>query len=81
MCMISYNNNSSSLGTNNLHFNVGRTLNCYQCSASKTMQCSDAMIHMDGIEPESCDHVFDAQYCIKSTSLDGTSFWNDNLQI
>lgn len=45
------------------------------------MQCSDAMIHMGGIEPESCDHVFDAQYCIKSTSLDGTSFWNDNLQL
>lgn len=43
------------------------------------MQCSDVMIHMGGIEPESCDHVFDAQYCIKSTSLEGT-FLNDNLQ-
>jgi hypothetical protein len=30
------------------------------------------MINMpDGkLEPESCDHVFEAEYCIKSTSLD-----------
>ncbi|XP_050293484.1 U-scoloptoxin(05)-Sm1a [Anthonomus grandis grandis] len=49
----------------------GDSLMCYQCSGSETMDCSDAMIHMEGIEPKSCDHVFEAQYCIKTTSLYG----------
>ncbi|CAH1134442.1 unnamed protein product [Ceutorhynchus assimilis] len=47
------------------------SINCYQCSASDNMDCSDDMIYMGGIESKSCDHVFEAQYCIKSTSLDG----------
>lgn len=28
------------------------------------------------LKPESCDHTHDAQYCIKSTSLDGYNSFN-----
>lgn len=31
------------------------------------------------LKPESCDHTHDAQYCIKSTSLDGYNNFNFNL--
>lgn len=36
------------------------------------MECSDVMINMEDskFKPEPCDHVFGAQYCIKSTSLE-----------
>ncbi|XP_071055404.1 UPAR/Ly6 domain-containing protein bou [Onthophagus taurus] len=48
-------------------------INCYQCSSSKSLECSDGMIHMNNLEltPTSCDHVFEAQYCVKSISLEG----------
>ncbi|XP_037905311.1 uncharacterized protein LOC119647997 [Hermetia illucens] len=49
------------------------SINCYQCSAAETMECSDVLINMPGspLEPQPCDHVYDAQYCIKSTALNG----------
>ncbi|CAG9815781.1 unnamed protein product [Phaedon cochleariae] len=49
----------------------GAALKCYQCSASASIDCSDGMIQMGGgggMVPQSCDHVFGAQYCIKTTS-------------
>ncbi|KAH1012138.1 hypothetical protein HUJ05_011350 [Dendroctonus ponderosae] len=52
-------------------FNTGSSLNCYQCSSAESLDCSDVMIHMGGIQPKSCDHVFEAEFCIKSTSLNG----------
>ena len=47
-------------------------IKCFQCKSSETIECSDLMINMHDakLEPESCDHVFEAQYCIKSTSLE-----------
>ncbi|CAH0552657.1 unnamed protein product [Brassicogethes aeneus] len=45
-------------------------IKCYQCSAAKSLDCSDMMVHMDGIQPHECDSVFEAEYCVKSTSLD-----------
>ncbi|KAJ8962007.1 hypothetical protein NQ314_005789 [Rhamnusium bicolor] len=42
---------------------------------SQSIDCSDGMIHMGGLEAQNCDNVFEAQYCIKSTSLDGMVFW------
>lgn len=52
--------------------NPGLTINCYQCKSSETIECSDVMINMPDakLKPESCDHVFEAEYCIKSTSLE-----------
>lgn len=47
------------------------TLKCYQCSTTTSLDCAEGLIHMGGIEPTSCDHVFEAQYCIKSTPMDG----------
>lgn len=51
---------------------VALTINCYQCKSSETIECSDVMINMPDakLKPESCDHVFEAEYCIKSTSLE-----------
>lgn len=45
----------------------GDGLLCYQCTSNSTIDCGDLMIHLGGIEPQSCDHVFEAQYCIKMT--------------
>lgn len=50
-------------------------IKCYQCSAAEAIDCSDGMIHMGGIQPQSCEHVFEAEYCIKSVSLDGNMKW------
>ncbi|KAJ6633174.1 hypothetical protein Bhyg_16018, partial [Pseudolycoriella hygida] len=49
------------------------SLKCYQCSADKTIDCSDLMINMPDaqIQPEECDSVHGAMYCIKSTALNG----------
>lgn len=49
------------------------SLKCYQCSADKTIDCSDLMIIQPDaqIQPEECDSVHDAKYCIKSTALNG----------
>lgn len=48
------------------------TIKCYQCRASETINCADLMINQPdaALQPESCDHVFEADYCIKSTSLE-----------
>lgn len=48
------------------------TIKCYQCRSSETIECSDVMINLPDspLKPESCDHVFEAEYCIKSTSLE-----------
>lgn len=42
---------------------------CFQCTSNSTINCGDGMIHMGGIEPKNCDHVFEAQYCIKMTGI------------
>ena len=46
---------------------------CYQCEAANTMYCGDGFISMPDspLKPESCDHVFEAEFCIKSTALHG----------
>lgn len=49
------------------------SIKCYQCSADKTIDCADLMINQPDaqIQPEECDSVHDAKYCIKSTALNG----------
>lgn len=50
-------------------------IDCYQCSASESMYCSDNMIHNDILTATTCDHVFEASYCVKTVGLyGGTSF-------
>lgn len=57
---------------------LAQAIKCYQCKSSETIECSDVMINMPDAElkPESCDHVFEAEYCIKSTSLESNSSAN-----
>ncbi|XP_076048918.1 glycosylphosphatidylinositol anchored membrane protein boudin isoform X2 [Oratosquilla oratoria] len=51
-------------------------LECYQCDSSKGEVCPEevhAQLHEDPIEsemkPESCDGVFEAKYCVKTTGM------------
>lgn len=53
----------------------GMGIDCYQCSSSKSMYCSDNMIHNGILTATTCDHVFEASYCVKTVGLyGGTSF-------
>jgi hypothetical protein len=50
-------------------------IDCYQCSSSKSISCTDNMIHDGTLSATSCDHVFEARYCIKTVGVyGGTSF-------
>jgi len=50
-------------------------IDCYQCSSSKSIDCADNMIHDGTLSATSCDHVFEAHYCVKTVGLyGGTSF-------
>lgn len=60
---------------------TGSSIKCYQCSAAKSLDCADGMIHMGGIEARDCSNVFEAQYCIKSVSLDGIKPLPDNAHV
>ncbi|XP_040175990.1 uncharacterized protein LOC120908736 [Anopheles arabiensis] len=44
---------------------------CYQCSSAHSMYCSDMLVADEAspFKPEPCDHVFEAEYCIKSTAM------------
>ncbi|PSN51412.1 hypothetical protein C0J52_05448 [Blattella germanica] len=46
-------------------------IDCFQCSSSKTMDCADNLIHDGTLSATSCDHVFEASYCIKTVGLYG----------
>ncbi|XP_021914327.1 uncharacterized protein LOC110827199 isoform X2 [Zootermopsis nevadensis] len=52
-------------------FNTAMGIDCYQCSSSKSINCTDYMIHDGTISATSCDHVFEASYCIKTIGLYG----------
>uniref|UniRef100_A0AAG5D9S5 Protein quiver n=1 Tax=Anopheles atroparvus TaxID=41427 RepID=A0AAG5D9S5_ANOAO len=47
---------------------------CYQCSSAHSMYCSDMLVADEAspFKPEPCDHVFEAEYCIKSTAMHGS---------
>nr|CAD7259417.1 unnamed protein product [Timema shepardi] len=42
------------------------SIDCYQCSAASDLGCSDELIQGGST---SCDHVFEARYCIKTTGF------------
>ncbi|XP_021696444.1 uncharacterized protein LOC5570502 isoform X2 [Aedes aegypti] len=46
---------------------------CYQCSSAHSMYCSDMLVADEAspFKPEPCDHVFEAEYCVKSTAMHG----------
>ncbi|XP_047528714.1 uncharacterized protein LOC125065245 [Vanessa atalanta] len=48
-------------------------IECFQCNSSSTLECSDGLMTLDGgiLTAVPCDHVYNAQYCIKLTGLNG----------
>ncbi|KAJ8962006.1 hypothetical protein NQ314_005788 [Rhamnusium bicolor] len=47
---------------------IALALNCYQCSGSdsnKPFQCNEWLTDDIDIQPEPCDNVYGAKYCIK----------------
>ncbi|XP_066937365.1 UPAR/Ly6 domain-containing protein bou isoform X1 [Macrobrachium rosenbergii] len=57
--------------------NVGG-LQCYQCDSSKDINCPEYFKEgyhevppdsVTSLVPKSCDHVFEARYCIKTTGM------------
>lgn len=46
-------------------------IDCYQCLSSKSVDCTDSMIHDGNFSATTCDHVFEARYCIKTIGLYG----------
>ncbi|XP_056641187.1 U-scoloptoxin(05)-Sm1a isoform X1 [Diorhabda sublineata] len=52
----------------NIFINISYALNCYQCSGSdsnKPFQCNEWLSSDIDINPEPCDSIFGAKYCIK----------------
>ena len=46
-------------------------LNCYQCDSSKDEYCPETWDLGHDIQPESCDHVDYASFCVKTTGIYG----------
>ncbi|KAL3280282.1 hypothetical protein HHI36_017775 [Cryptolaemus montrouzieri] len=49
-------------------FTTSFAIKCYQCSGSdpqKPFQCNEWLSDDIDIEPESCEHVYGAKYCVK----------------
>ncbi|XP_047022712.1 U-scoloptoxin(05)-Er1a [Helicoverpa zea] len=61
----------------------GSSLECYQCNTSATMECGDGLMSLDGgiLKPLSCDHVYNAQYCIKLTGGISTKRFCSSLDL
>ncbi|XP_057658464.1 U-scoloptoxin(05)-Sm1a isoform X1 [Diorhabda carinulata] len=52
----------------NIFINISYALNCYQCSgndSNKPFQCNEWLSSDIDINPEPCDSIFGAKYCIK----------------
>lgn len=50
------------------NFDLAVALNCYQCSGSdpeKPFQCNEWLTSDINIQPEPCDNVYGAKYCVK----------------
>lgn len=54
-------------------FTTDVAIDCYQCSSQKSTDCTDVMIYMGALHSQNCNNTFEAQYCIKSISLDGNN--------
>ncbi|XP_049870266.1 U-scoloptoxin(05)-Sm1a isoform X2 [Pectinophora gossypiella] len=66
---------------------VGRyevvAIECFQCNSSDTMECGDELMKLDGgvIKPTPCEHVYNAQYCIKHTGGISTKRYCSSLDL
>ncbi|KAM3967412.1 glycosylphosphatidylinositol anchored membrane protein boudin [Aphomia sociella] len=63
--------------------NEGKAIDCYQCNSSTTMECGDGLMNLDGgvLKPMTCEHVYNAQYCIKLTGGISTKRFCSSLDL
>ncbi|XP_014370929.2 U-scoloptoxin(05)-Sm1a [Papilio machaon] len=61
----------------------GLAIECYQCNSSNTLECGDGLINLDGgyLKPTPCDHVYNAQYCIKQSGGISTKRFCSSLDL
>ncbi|XP_068631312.1 UPAR/Ly6 domain-containing protein bou [Battus philenor] len=61
----------------------GIAIECYQCNTSSSLECSDSLINLDGgfLQAMPCDHVYNAQYCIKQTGGISTKRFCSSLDL
>lgn len=59
-----------------MHGYKDNAISCYRCSTANTIDCTDVMIQMNAIHGKDCSDVFEAQYCVKSTGLEGKIIFN-----
>ncbi|XP_043210748.1 U-scoloptoxin(05)-Sm1a-like [Amphibalanus amphitrite] len=53
-----------------LKFAPGCTaIECYVCDSSSQIGCAEFLTDTSLLEPESCDNVYDAKYCVKMTQV------------
>jgi len=44
-------------------------INCYVCDSTSQIGCAEFLSDTSLLEPQSCDNVYDAQYCVKMTQV------------
>ncbi|XP_013138845.1 PREDICTED: uncharacterized protein LOC106103609 [Papilio polytes] len=61
----------------------GVGIECYQCNSSNTLECGDGLINLDGgyLKATPCDHVYNAQYCIKQSGGISTKRFCSSLDL
>lgn len=48
------------------------SINCYQCNSSSSTDCNELFNDEDtNLKAQSCDNVYEARYCIKTTGIYG----------
>lgn len=53
-----------------ISFTTALAIDCYQCSGTDSnnpFQCNEKLSNDIDMQPEPCDRVYDAKYCIKHT--------------
>ncbi|EZA49499.1 hypothetical protein X777_12237 [Ooceraea biroi] len=51
-----------------LFVETGHSIRCYQCNSTSNeypFQCNEFLTGDEHLQPESCDYVYGAQYCVK----------------
>ncbi|XP_041970828.1 uncharacterized protein LOC121727196 isoform X2 [Aricia agestis] len=61
----------------------GGIISCYQCNSSSDMECGDGLMNLDKgiLTPQLCDHVYNAQFCIKQIGGISTKRYCSSLDL
>ncbi|XP_076349537.1 UPAR/Ly6 domain-containing protein bou-like isoform X2 [Tachypleus tridentatus] len=53
-----------------MRFNEVFAIRCYRCESNTDMHCSeDFHSKYSQLEPQSCDDIFESQFCVKTTGM------------